>query len=181
MRAIKSCWRVHIVPELMPLAPCIDCNVKTDFPMSYGNDTCATSSFSSDIYVCCVSHAHNVAYASKDVKYYIAIASCKVETANPEAELAIALKFLEPIKQKFTSVEDLYEPINDGTDNKVSELALIVPTAFSQDVCSIMEQVYMLEKIALSQLPSPTYFLSVCGLSNISSFEQLGHLSTLEL
>ena len=75
--------------------------------------------YPSDIYVCCVSHAHKVAYCSKDVKYYIAIASCKVETSSPEDELEPALKFLEPIKYKFTKVEDLYEPINDGKENGV--------------------------------------------------------------
>ena len=49
-----------------------------------------------DIYVCCVSFAHNV--AAKD--YYVAMVSTTVETANPEDELKPGLDLLGPIKEK---------------------------------------------------------------------------------
>lgn len=49
-----------------------------------------------DIYVCMISYAHNVAAQGK----YIAIVSTTVETAEPEAEIEPALELLEPIDQK---------------------------------------------------------------------------------
>ena len=49
-----------------------------------------------DIYVCCVSFAHNV--AAKD--YYIAMVSTNVETANPEDELKPGLDLLGRIEKK---------------------------------------------------------------------------------
>ncbi|XP_033644809.1 rab GDP dissociation inhibitor alpha-like [Asterias rubens] len=96
----------------------------------------------SDIYVCCVSHAHKVAYCSKDVKYYIAIASCKVETNSPEDELEPALKFLEPIKYKFTKVEDLYEPINDGKENGIFITKSYDATTHFETCCQDIKDVY---------------------------------------
>lgn len=50
----------------------------------------------SDIYVCMISYAHNVAAQGK----YIAIVSTTVETSEPEAEIEPALELLEPIDQK---------------------------------------------------------------------------------
>ena len=49
-----------------------------------------------DIYVGCVSFAHNVASAG----HYIAIVSTTVETDNPEAELKPGLDLLGPIVEK---------------------------------------------------------------------------------
>ena len=49
-----------------------------------------------DIYVGCVSFAHNVAAAG----HYVAIVSTTVETDNPEAELKPGLDLLGPIEQK---------------------------------------------------------------------------------
>ena len=46
-----------------------------------------------DIYVSCVSYAHNV--ASKG--YYIAMVSTNVETSNPEEELRPGLALLGPV------------------------------------------------------------------------------------
>ncbi|XP_029636896.1 rab GDP dissociation inhibitor alpha [Octopus sinensis] len=68
-----------------------------------------------DIYVCCVSYAHNVAAKN----FYLAIVSTTVETDNPENELSIGLNLLGPIKQKFVSISDLLEPIDDGTENRL--------------------------------------------------------------
>lgn len=63
----------------------------------------------SDIYVMMVSHAHNVAHANK----YIAIVSATVETAYPEREIQPAIDLLGPIENKFVSVSDLYEPLDN--------------------------------------------------------------------
>lgn len=51
----------------------------------------------SDIYVCCVSHAHNVAAKS----FYLAIVSTTVETDKPEEELSVGLNLLGCIRQKW--------------------------------------------------------------------------------
>ena len=49
-----------------------------------------------DIYVSCVSFAHNVSSQG----HYIAMVSTKVETSNPEDELKLGLQLLEPVLEK---------------------------------------------------------------------------------
>jgi len=68
-----------------------------------------------DIYISCVSFAHHVAPKGK----YIALVSTVVETANPEKELEPGLKLLGKVDEMFTSVSDLFVPIEDGTKDKV--------------------------------------------------------------
>ncbi|MEJ1284456.1 hypothetical protein NN561_015441 [Cricetulus griseus] len=70
----------------------------------------------SDIYVCMISFAHNVAAQGK----YIAIVSTTVETKEPEKEIRPALELLEPIEQKFVSISDLFVPKDLGTESQVS-------------------------------------------------------------
>lgn len=53
-------------------------------------------------------------------EWYVALVSTTVETANPENEIKPGLALLEPIYQKFVTVSDLYEPIEDGTASKVN-------------------------------------------------------------
>ena len=50
----------------------------------------------SDIYVCCVSFAHNVAAKG----FYLAIVSTTVETSDPEKELEVGLGLLGGITEK---------------------------------------------------------------------------------
>ncbi|KAM8980812.1 rab GDP dissociation inhibitor alpha-like [Sarcophilus harrisii] len=69
----------------------------------------------SDIYVCMISSAHYVAAPGK----YIAIVSTTVETAEPEKEVEPALRLLEPIEQKFTTISDIYEPTDNGRESQV--------------------------------------------------------------
>jgi Rab GDP dissociation inhibitor len=57
-------------------------------------------------------------------EWYVALVSTTVETNTPEKEILPGLALLEPIYQKFVSVSDLYEPIDDGTTNKVREFFL---------------------------------------------------------
>jgi len=68
-----------------------------------------------DIYIGLISFAHNVAAKGK----YIAICSTTVETADPKAELKVALDLLGPILETFYSVVDTYEPTSDGRKDKV--------------------------------------------------------------
>jgi len=68
-----------------------------------------------DIYISMVSFAHHIAPKGK----YVALVSTIVEGSNPEAELEFALKLLGPVVDKFVSVSDLYEPLEDGTKDRV--------------------------------------------------------------
>jgi len=69
----------------------------------------------SDIYVCCVSYTHMVASKNK----FLAIVSTTVETADPEKELRPGLDLLGPIMEKFVTVSEIHEPIDDGKANQV--------------------------------------------------------------
>jgi len=63
----------------------------------------------SDIYISCVSFAHEVAPPG----IFICLVSTAVETTNPQKELEPGFAFLGPILQQFWSVDPLYEPSND--------------------------------------------------------------------
>ena len=52
--------------------------------------------FTPDIYISCVSFAHNVCTKG----YYLAMVSTNVETSNPEEELRPGLSLLGPIEEK---------------------------------------------------------------------------------
>ena len=67
-----------------------------------------------DVFVCMVSSQQNV--AAKGI--YIAIASTTVETSNPSTELNSGLALMGQILQRFDSVADCYEPVEDGTADR---------------------------------------------------------------
>jgi Rab GDP dissociation inhibitor len=69
----------------------------------------------SDIYVTMVSSTTQV--SSKG--WFIAMVSTNVETANPEAEIQPGINLLGPIKQKFLQLSDVFEPMDDGTENQI--------------------------------------------------------------
>ncbi|XP_065829886.1 rab GDP dissociation inhibitor alpha-like [Oscarella lobularis] len=91
-----------------------------------------------DIYVCMVSFAHNV--ASKG--FYIAMVGTQVETDNPEAELKPGLDLLGSVLEKFVSVDDLYEPTDDGSKSKVFISKSFDATTHFQSTCTDIEEVY---------------------------------------
>ncbi|ORY00129.1 rab GTPase activator [Basidiobolus meristosporus CBS 931.73] len=68
-----------------------------------------------DIYIACVSSAHKV--CPKD--HYLAIVSTLVETDNPEEEIKAGLDLLGPITEKFVTISDLEEPVEDGTKSNI--------------------------------------------------------------
>ena len=51
---------------------------------------------------------------------YVCILSTTVETSNPERELEPAFKLLGRIEQKFTQVSNVYEPMDNGSSDKVT-------------------------------------------------------------
>ncbi|XP_013421954.1 rab GDP dissociation inhibitor beta [Lingula anatina] len=92
----------------------------------------------SDIYVCCVSSTHNV--CSKG--HYLAIVSTTVETDNPEAELKVGLDLLGPIKQKFVSVSDLFEPTEDGVSTQLFVSKSYDATTHFETTCQDVLDIY---------------------------------------
>lgn len=92
----------------------------------------------SDIYVCVVSYAHNVAAKN----YYIAIASTTVETANPEEELQPALELLGPVIEKFVKVSDVLVPTEDGSKSGVFITTTYDATTHFQTTCKEILDIY---------------------------------------
>uniref|UniRef100_A0A8C3P8P4 Rab GDP dissociation inhibitor n=1 Tax=Chrysemys picta bellii TaxID=8478 RepID=A0A8C3P8P4_CHRPI len=92
----------------------------------------------SDIYVCLVSWAHNVAAPGK----FIAIVSTTVETSEPEREVEPALQLLEPIDQKFVAISDLYEPMDDGTESQIFCSRSYDATTHFETTCDDIKDIY---------------------------------------
>jgi len=66
-----------------------------------------------DIYVCMVSHGHEVAADG----FYIAIVSTTVETSDPYAELQPGFSLLGDVIERFDEISDLKEPVSNGHDD----------------------------------------------------------------
>uniref|UniRef100_A0A8C2LB82 Rab GDP dissociation inhibitor n=1 Tax=Cricetulus griseus TaxID=10029 RepID=A0A8C2LB82_CRIGR len=92
----------------------------------------------SDIYVCMISFAHNVAAQGK----YIAIVSTTVETKEPEKEIRLALELLEPIEQKFVSVSDLFVPKDLGTESQIFISRADDATTHFETTCDDIKDIY---------------------------------------
>ncbi|XP_069785368.1 rab GDP dissociation inhibitor alpha-like [Narcine bancroftii] len=92
----------------------------------------------SDIYVCLMSCAHNVAAQGK----YIAIVSTTVETAQPEQEIEPALELLTPIDQKFVIISDLYEPLDDGSESQIFISQSYDATTHFETTCNDIKDIY---------------------------------------
>uniref|UniRef100_A0A3Q3X2Z3 Rab GDP dissociation inhibitor n=1 Tax=Mola mola TaxID=94237 RepID=A0A3Q3X2Z3_MOLML len=115
-------------------------------PIKYTNDTNSCQIIipqnqvnrNSDIYVCMISYAHNVAAQGK----YIAIVSTTVETSEPEREIEPVLELLEPIDQKFVAISDLYEPTDDGTESQVFASRSYDATTHFETTCNDIKDIY---------------------------------------
>ncbi|KAM9113157.1 rab GDP dissociation inhibitor alpha-like isoform 2-T2 [Pangshura tecta] len=92
----------------------------------------------SDVYVCLVSWAHNVAAPGK----FVAIVSTTVETSDPELEVEPALQLLEPISQKFVAISDLYEPMDDGTESQIFCSRSYDATTHFETTCDDIKDIY---------------------------------------
>lgn len=85
-----------------------------------------------------MSASHSI--CAKD--YWVAIVSTIVETANPEAEVQVALSLLGPIREQFVSVVDLYEPVDDGTKSRVFITKSYDATSHFETVTNDLKDVY---------------------------------------
>ena len=91
-----------------------------------------------DIYVCCVSYTHQVASNG----WFLAIVSTTVETDNPQAEIKAGLDLLGPIEQKFVTVSDLFEPVDDGKASQVFVTKSYDATTHFESTCEDILDVY---------------------------------------
>uniref|UniRef100_A0A1D1Y509 Guanosine nucleotide diphosphate dissociation inhibitor n=1 Tax=Anthurium amnicola TaxID=1678845 RepID=A0A1D1Y509_9ARAE len=91
-----------------------------------------------DIYIASVSGTHNVCAKN----YYLAIVSTIVETSNPEEEIKPGLDLLGPCKEKFISVTDLEEPIEDGSKDQVFISRSYDATSHFGTVCEDVKNIY---------------------------------------
>ncbi|XP_051889704.1 rab GDP dissociation inhibitor beta [Pristis pectinata] len=92
----------------------------------------------SDIYICMISHAHNVAAQGK----YIAIISTTVETNDPESEIQPALDLLEPVDQKFVCISDMFVPVDLGTETQIFISRTYDATTHFETTCDDIKDIY---------------------------------------
>lgn len=108
-----------------------------------------------DIYISCVSFAHNVAPPGK----YIVMISTTVESGNPLEEVAPALQLLGPILHQFHSVKPVYVPVNDPTRDGVfisnSYDATTHFESIADDVIRIYQQYTGLSDVSSILEPAP--------------------------
>ncbi|KAK3101639.1 hypothetical protein FSP39_005102 [Pinctada imbricata] len=91
-----------------------------------------------DIYISVVSYAHNVAAKG----WYLAIVSTTAETPDPEKELDVGLQLLGPIHEKFVSVSELYEPVDDGKTSQVYISKSYDATSHFETTCTDILEMY---------------------------------------
>jgi len=91
--------------------------------------------------VCCVSYTHKIASNG----WFLAIVSTTVETKDPHSEIKPGLDLLGPIEQKFVSVSDLYEPVDDGKSSQIFITKSYDATTHFESTCLDILDVY--EKI----------------------------------
>lgn len=91
-----------------------------------------------DIYVACVSHAHNVCANG----FWVAIVSTIVETANPEAEVQVAMNLLGPVREHFVSITDLFEPISGNDADNIFVTKSYDATSHFETVVDDLKDVY---------------------------------------
>merc|ERR1712232_440641 len=105
-----------------------------------------------DIYIMMVSFAHCIAAKDK----YVAIVSTVVESANPQAEIAPALKLLGPILKKFDSVSEYKVPLDDGKQDNVYVTTSYDPTSHFEDASNEVIQMWKTitgEELDLTYVP----------------------------
>jgi Rab GDP dissociation inhibitor len=125
---VASCKQVYCDPsyvksKVKKTGQVIRCICLMDHPIPNTKDALSTQIIipqkqvnrKSDIYVSQVSHTHQVAAKG----WFIAMVSTTVETDNPEEEIKPGLELLGPIKEKFSTVSDYYEPTDNGEESQI--------------------------------------------------------------
>lgn len=91
-----------------------------------------------DIYIASVSSAHSVCAKG----YWTAIVATIAETATPEKECDPGVALLGPVAERFVSIEDLYEPVSDGSAEQVFVTRSYDATSHFETVCADVKSVY---------------------------------------
>nr|QBH73826.1 rab gdp-dissociation inhibitor [Liposcelis bostrychophila] len=125
---VAKCKQIYCDPSYVPdkvkkTGQVIRCICLMDHPIPNTKDALSTQIIipqkqvgrKSDIYVSLVSYTHQVAAKG----WFVAMVSTTVETSNPEIEIKPGLDLLGPIRQKFVSVSDYYEPTEDGKESQI--------------------------------------------------------------
>jgi len=92
----------------------------------------------SDLYVSCVSFAHNVAPKGK----YIALVAGQMETDDVKKELEPGVKLLGSTLQTFSYVAPLYEPVNDWHKEGIHISRSYDATTHFESVCTDVIRIY---------------------------------------
>jgi len=92
----------------------------------------------SDIYISCVSFAHNVAPKGK----YIALVAGQLEKDDVKGELAPGIKLLGNTLQTFYSVTPLLDPANDYKKERIHISKSYDPTTHFETVCTDVIRLY---------------------------------------
>lgn len=115
-----------------------------DHPIDFASESCQIIlpqkqlNRSHDIYISCLSSAHNVCPAG----YYLAQVSTIVETANPEQEIAPAISLLGRVLEKFVSISNLYEPLTDGADDGIFISRSLDSSTHFESVCEDVKSIF---------------------------------------
>ncbi|KAG0042636.1 Rab GDP dissociation inhibitor alpha, partial [Gryganskiella cystojenkinii] len=91
-----------------------------------------------DIYIAGVSASHNVC----EKNHYLAIVSTIIETDNPQEEIQPGLALLGPIVDKFVSIADISEPLEDGRKDNVFVSKSYDATSHFETVCDDVKDLY---------------------------------------
>uniref|UniRef100_A0A069DZ04 Rab GDP dissociation inhibitor n=1 Tax=Panstrongylus megistus TaxID=65343 RepID=A0A069DZ04_9HEMI len=141
---VARCKQVYCDPAYVPdkvkkTGQVIRCICLMDHPIPNTKDALSTQIIipqkqvnrKSDIYVSQVSYTHQVAAKG----WFIAMVSTTVETDNPEAEIKPGLELLGPIKQKFVTLSDYFEPTDNGKESQIFISASYDATTHFETTC----------------------------------------------
>lgn len=91
-----------------------------------------------DVYITCVSSAHNVCPSG----FYVAMVSTIMESDDPDKDLAFALQLLGTIRQKFVYLSPMYEPLESGQESGVFISASYDATSHFETVTDDVKSLY---------------------------------------
>ncbi|XP_037958287.1 rab GDP dissociation inhibitor beta [Teleopsis dalmanni] len=125
---VAKCKQVYCDPsyvqeKVRKKGQVIRCICILDHPVSNTKDALSTQIIipqkqvgrKSDIYVSLVSSTHQVAAKG----WFVGMVSTTVETDQPENEIKPGLDLLEPIAQKFVTISDYLEPVDNGIESQI--------------------------------------------------------------
>lgn len=91
-----------------------------------------------DVYVACVSAAHQVCAPG----FHVAMVSTIIETERPEEEIDFALRLLGPILEKFVWTSEMQEPVEDGRATNLFIARSYDAASHFDTVCDDVKDIY---------------------------------------